>query len=762
MGKISLGKPSGDLAVSRRRKFLDDTSGLTSRSVHDGLYSAALLAALALAGCSGGGQSSSSAASNPTAPAASLAAKPTILQSGGTAMLTWSSSNVSACTGSGGWNGSEPTSGSVATAALTTTTSYSLTCSGGGASVSVSATVSVTNPGAFAVSPRNAALTLSQSQQFTAAVPGGGAATWSVDGIVGGSGTVGTISTSGLYVAPTNPGTHTVLATSVADPSTSGSASIAVTDLSGVYTFHNDLARTGQNLQEYALTPASVSGGSFGKLWSCPVDGDVYAQPLYVASLAIAGGVHNVAFVATEHDSVYAFDADNPGCVTYWHTSALTGSATTIPVTDIGQGCLDISTEYGITGTPVIDPASQTLYFVANTKNNGVWYQSLHRLALATGAEQVGSPVAIQASLVNNSGTTVSFSPLWENQRPALALTGGDVYIGWSAHCDLGDPNQSGNWWGWLMSYSAASLAQTAVFNSAPNGVDGGIWMSGSAPAVDSSGNLFFSTGNGTFDDSNVVLPPLAPNNDFGMSFLNLNATTLAVQDFYTPSQWQVWSNDDYDISASGVTALPDGAGPSGHPNLLVGFDKEAHLWLIDRSNMGGFSPALDNTVQLLTLPDTNNCSAFQQCIYAAPAYYNGSVYIGIIQGPVLALTLTDGLFSFNAQTNTAIAAAASAESYSYPGATPAISASPSGNAILWVLDNSGNGTNSAACCVQGAAPAVLRAYDATNLASTLYSSSTLAGDAAGNAVKFTVPVIANGHVYVGGSHQLTVYGLLP
>jgi hypothetical protein len=639
-----------------------------------------------------------------------------------------------------------------------------LAACGAGSSPSASTTVSITSPSSFAVSPLNAALTLSQSQQFTATVPGGGNATWSVDDIAGGNATVGTISSSGLYTPPGTPGTHTIVATSVADPAQGGTAAVAVTDLSGIYTYHNDLARTGQNLQEYALTPASVSSGDFGQIFSCPVDGDVYAQPLYVANLTIGGGVHNVVFIATQHDSVYAYDADSTGCVTYWQISEINATAgvTTIPISDIGQGCLDILTEYGITGTPVIDPNSQTLYFVANTKENGAYFQRLHAVSLVTGAEQAGSPVAIQATIQTNAGTAVNFSPLWENQRPALVLAGGNVYIGWSAHCDLGDPNQNYNWWGWLMSYNATTLAQTAVFNSTPNNNEGGIWMSGGAPAMDSAGNLYFSTGNGGFDDTgSTPIPPLAPNNDFGMSFLKLNATTLTVQDFYTPSMWQNWSDQDFDISSSGVTVLPDGIGPSGHPNTLVGSDKQGHLWLMDRSDLGGFNAALDNTVQYLTLPDTTSCISVDQCVYSTPAYYSGTVYIGLVQGPLMSLPLTGGLFAFDAQTGIATADTISNETYGYPGATPSISASPSGGALIWVLDNSGNGTNSADCCVvRPVSPAILRAYDATNLGTTLYDSSLLPSDQAGNAIKFQVPVVANGRVYVGGSHQLTVYGL--
>jgi hypothetical protein len=707
--------------------------------------------------CSGAGGTTPAAASATVtvvpAPTVTLSANPTSVVSGGSSTLTWSSTNATSCTASGGWSGTKATSGNVSTGALTATTSYTLTCSGIGGSHAASTSVSVNTSNSFPVTPPIATLTLSQSQQFTATVPGGGAATWSVDGVAGGNATVGTISTSGFYVPPSTAGTHAVLATSVANPALSGSATAAVTDLSGIYTFHNDLARTGQNLQEYALTPTTVSSGNFGKRWTCTVDGNIFAQPLYAANLAIGGGVHNVLFVATEHDSVYAFDADDPGCSTYWQISTLGTGITTIPIAD-ADNCNGIPTEFGITGSPVIDSAAQTLFFVAATKENGSWYQRLHAVALATGAEKSGSPAVIEASVPTNAGGTVTFSALWEDQRPALALYSGGVFIGWASHCD------AGSYWGWLMRYDSTSLSQTAVFNVAPNGSKGGIWMSAGAPAVDSSGRMFLTTGNGVFDDSNSTVPPVAPDNDFSMSFLNLNSSTLAVQDFYTPSMEAAWSSTDWDISSAGVTVLPDGSGPTGHPNLLVGSDKQGHLWLIDRTDMSRFSATSDNTVQYLQLPHTTDsyCGP-ANCIFATPTYYNGTVYFAPASAPLLALSLTNGLFSANAQ-GIATASAVGAEGYGFPGPTPMISASPTGNALVWALDNSLY-QNAGATHSNPAGPAILRAYNATSLGTALYSSSKLAADTGGDAVKFTVPVVANGHVYVGGAGQLTVYGFV-
>jgi hypothetical protein len=726
----------------------------TSGNVSTAALTATTSYTLTCAGASGTTPATTSAtvtvtASPPPAPTVTLTANPVSVASGGTAMLTWSTTNATACTASGGWSGTEPTSGSVSTAPLVATTIYTLNCSGAGGTAVASTTVSITNPGAMAVTPRTAALTLSQTQQFAASVPGGGSATWSIDGIAGGNAQIGTISASGLYRAPATAGTHTVLATSVADPTQSGNAAIAVTDLKGVFTFHNDLARTGQNLQEYALTPAAVSSANFGKRWSCPVDGEIFAQPLYVANLSIGGGTHNVVFIVTQHDSVYAIDADNPSCVTYWQLALVSGTVTTISYIDLG-GCNDM-TEFGITGTPVIDPSTQTLYFVAATKESGSFVQRLHALNIQTGAEQSGSPVVIPAQIPGNGAT---FSALWQNQRPGLVLYGGGVFISWASHCDL-QP-----YWGLMMRYDAATLTQTAVFNVTPNGTEGGIWMSGGAPAVDSFGSMFLSTGNGTFDDTTSALPPVAPENDFSMSFLNMNPATLLVQDFYTPSMEAIWSSPaDLDISSAGVVVLPDGMGPTAHPNLLVGLDKQAHLWLIDRQAMSGFSATMDNTVQFLTLPDSNQCPHLN-CVFSTPAYYQQTIYVAPVSGPLMALPLAAGLFGATAQ-NVAIASSLSAETYPYPAGTPTVSASPSGSGIVWVLDNS-NFANQGNNGTSPAGPAILRAYSASSVSTALYSSSTLAADSGGNAVKFTVPVVANGHVYVGGGQQLTVYGLAP
>jgi hypothetical protein len=572
---------------------------------------------------------------------------------------------------------------------------------------------------------------------------------WSVDGVVGGNSSIGTITSGGLYTAPQSAGTHVVTAVGTGY---SAQSSVAVTDLSAIWTHRTNNARTGLNPQEYALTPATVASGNFGKRWSCAVDGDVYAQPLYVAGLAIAGGTHNVLFVATHNDSIYAFDADSPSCRVLWQVSFLVNGATTSQ-----QSCGDTG-PYGITPTPVIDTTSQTMYALVATTENGTFVQRLHALSLSTGADTM-TPMLIQATVTGNPQTagTDTFSAAIERPRPGMTLSNGSVYLGWGSFCD------NNPWHGWFMRYDAATLTQTAVYNASPNGFGAGIWMSGGAPAVDSSGAIYLNTGNGTFDNTSNALPPVAPNNDMSMSVLKMNPTSLAVQDFFAPEQEAAWSTEDFDVSSVGVTVLPDGVGPSAHPQLLVTGDKEGHLYLIDRDNgMGEFSSVANDVVQFLLIPNImSGCIANYDsaCIYSTPSYYNGTVYVGATLGPLMALPLSAGLLPAD-PSSTVVPASQTNETYNYPGPFSTISsASASSGGVVWVLDNSNCATDD---CPAGLGGAILRAYNASNLGTTLYSSSTVPADQAASAIKYTQPVIANGHVYIGGSGAVTVYGLAP
>ena len=465
-----------------------------------------------------------------------------------------------------------PTSTST-TSVLTLTASNSAPT--GSAAVSVigtSGALAPTTPISLTVAAPSLTVTLSpvraavaattQTQQFTPSVTGNlgnNTVTWSVDSIPGGNTTIGTISSGGLYTPPATGGMHTVTATSVALPTSSASASIAVTDLAGVFTFHNDLSRDGANLQEYALTPTTVIGATFGKLFSCAVDGATFAQPLWVPGVAIGGAVHNVLFVATQHDSLYAFDADANPCVALWHVNLIDsmhgGTAGETPVVwnDVGYCSGDVYPEVGVTGTPVIDPATDTIYVVSASEivgsqsrgcagnSNGAFFHRLHAIDLLTGSEKVNPPVTIAASLPGtgdgSSGGMVSFASQYEHNRPGLVLSGGNVYAAFSAHEDAMPYH------GWLIGYNDSTLQQVSVFNTTPNGLggaDGGIWGGGGAPAVDVGGDIYAATGNGIYDESS-----LPPANDYADSTLRLhplagntttpNGVNLSVAGWFTP-----------------------------------------------------------------------------------------------------------------------------------------------------------------------------------------------------------------------------------
>lgn len=664
-------------------------------------------------------------------------------------------------------------------------------CGGGSASgpsvLTTPPTVSVT------VSPSVASVVATtQTQQFTATVSGSTdlSVNWSVDGAAGGTVATGTVSTSGLYTPPAGGGTHTLTATSVANSAASGSATVAVTDLPGVFTHHNNLSRDGTNTQEYALTPSNINTATFGKLFSCATatsaeaqagQGAVFTQPLWVPGLSIGGGFHNVIFVATQHDTIFAFDADANPCVTYWQVNLLDalhgGTAGEIPVfwNNVGYGYGDIYPEVGVAGTPVIDSTSNIMYLVSTSQNGGqgTFYQRLHALDLASGNEKYSAPVNIAASVpgVGDGGTTVDFIAQMENQRLGLAISSGTVYIGWSAHEDASP------WHGWLLGYSVANVQQqVAVFNTSPNGGAGGIWAGGGAPAIDGEGNLYFSTGNGVFDANMTGMP----NNDFGDTVLKLmpssgstsNGQNLNLVDWFTPDNQSCLANTDTDLGAGEPILLPDQtSGPVLH--LLLQMGKEGVIYLIDRDNMGGLQ--------------TNNCSGTNSQIvqtflgspsgfYGTPAFWNNSLYFA---GSLDSAGTGDYLkmFSFNPASGTfdTTPASQSAHYYNFPGASPSVSSQGSANGLVWAIDasaygfanpNATGGTNCFQVPVpsQCVGPAVLHVYDASNLTIEYWNSSMAANnrDQAGTAIKFVPPSIANGKVYVSARGEVDVYGLLP
>ncbi|HET9390165.1 MAG TPA: hypothetical protein VFO44_11015 [Steroidobacteraceae bacterium] len=607
----------------------------------------------------------------------------------------------------------------------------------------------------MAIAPTNAAITLTRSQQFTATVPGGGPATWTVDGVAGGNATVGQVSSTGLYTAGTAAGVHLVVATSVANTTQTAQATVAVTSLAGVYSYHNDLARDGANIQEYALTASNVNSQSFGKRASCPVDGAVYAQPLWVANVTVQGVKHNVVYVATQHDGLFAFDADASPCSKLWSVSLIDtahgGTSGEVPVdsTLIGDGFGDTQPEVGVTGTPAIDPATSILYVVSKSMNSGgtTFFQRLHAIDLTTGNEKTGAPIAISGTFAGtgSGSSTVSFDPHLEHQRPGLAFVNGTVYIAWASHEDKGP------WYGWMMGYkyNGTSFTQASIINVAPNTQEAGIWMSGGAPAADSSNHLYVLTGNGGFDANSSS----APNNDYGDSLLQLT-TDLHVQQYFTPADQLADSQNDKDFGAGGAALLADLPAGNTVTHALICGGKDHDLYVINRDMLGGFDGP---TVQVIDMGSA---------IFQTAAFWNNNFYIS---------TVGAALRAYHLNTTTVLFAPGSSSShhYGFPGATPSVSASSaSQNGIVWSIDSNKYCTlNSPGC-----GPAVLYAHDASNLASELWNSSLASGDAAGNAVKFTVPTIANGAVFIGtrgnntggadGSSstpgELDIYGLKP
>ncbi|MGA8087139.1 MAG: putative Ig domain-containing protein [Terracidiphilus sp.] len=617
------------------------------------------------------------------------------------------------------------------------------------------------------VSPKRAAVVTGQALSITPTTNDFLGVNWTVSGL-GCSGTAcGTFSTNNsktgvpvTFTAATSPGVYTVSASSSYNSSLSTSLSVAVTDFAGVTTYHNNLSRNGANTQEYALSTASVATSSFGKLYACPVDGAIYAQPLWMPNLTISSTKRNVVFVATQHDSLYAFDADNNSnpCTPLWHANLVDSGhgglagETSIPsgITGAPISTGDIMPEVGVTGTPVIDPATKTIYVVSKSwvSSNSKFYQRLHAIDLLTGNEKFSGPVTIAATFPGkgDGGTMTTFLPGQQNQRPGLALVNGVVYIAWSSHGDALP------YYGWVIGYNASNLSQVSVFNDAPNVMNGGIWMAGGAPAADSSNNLYLLTGNAIFDAANTS----APNNDYGDAFLKLNSN-LAVVQYFSPSDQATDNSGDEDFGAGGAAVLADVPTNGSNPtHFVIGGGKDGALYLLNRDKLGGSGDS--NAWQRIS---TGNG------IYATGAFWNSHFYIG-----GFGAALSDYVLN-SATAKLSLAKTAATPVFGFPGATPSVSSMPDySNGIVWALDQTNYCTEQATAC----GPVVLHAYDATNIATELWNSSQGAGNAGGNAVKFTVPTIANGKVFVGtrGNNagdvdtststpgELDIYGLLP
>ncbi len=606
-----------------------------------------------------------------------------------------------------------------------------------------------------AVSPKRAAVPMSATQtvQFTATITNDTqnlGVTWQVDGNNNGNSTTGTVSASGLFTPGTQPGQHTVTAISNSNASVTASSTVAVTDLTGVYTHHNDLQRTGQNLKEYALTPATVNSSTFGPLFSCPVDGFVYAEPLWVANLTFGATTRNVVFVGTQHDSIYAFDADSPTCIQLWHVSFINGTTvTTLTPSDL-QGNTDVVPEIGITSTPVIDPATNTIYVMPKTRETAgtvsgqncttsapCFVHRLHALDLITGAEKFGGPMII---------TAPNFAPFWHLQRPALTLANNTIYIAFGSHGDHIP------YFGWVMGYDPGTLAQKFATpltdaTGASGTVRGGVWGGGAGPAVDGSGNIYVSTGNGQYDGTK----------NWGDSAIKLSPTG-AILDWFTPFNQSVFNANDIDLGSAGITILPDAVASTTHPHLAISTGKVAILYLLDISQnvppatkMGKFNSSTNNDVQEVVPVPPPNTTLLDGGDYGNIAFWatganTGNIYTTGQNFPLSQFSITNGVISTPQ-------AAKSANSFPTRGGIPVVSANGSTNGLVWILDLGAWASSG---------PAILDAYDATNVGTLLFSSPGGGTGVLGPAVKWSVPTVANGKVYIGAQYVFNVYGLLP
>jgi hypothetical protein len=487
--------------------------------------------------------------------------------------------------------------------------------------------------------------------------------------------------------------------------------------LTGFFNYGGSNMRLSQVVNETKLTTTNVNVNTFGKLFPLALDGWAFGQPLYAAKVSMKSGVHNVVYVATMHDSVYAFDADlQQAASPLWHRTFLNPNAgvNPVPMADVGEGTL--YPEIGILSTPVIDPGSQTIYVVAATKEPGPTYVwRLHSLSMADGSERSGSPVVISAT---------GFSARLHLNRSALMLLNGAVYVAFGSYQDIGAYH------GWLFAYNAQTLQRIAVRNTTPTGSAGALWNSGSGPAADTAGNIFIATANGSFN-------AFSGGTNIGDSLVKLNlvnGNTLNIADYFTPFDQGKLDSDDNDFGSGGVLLLPDQ--PTTPTHVTVSGGKGGQIYVVNRDNMGHMHTS-DNSQAVQVLP-TGTTSL--PPVFSSPAYWNGKVYLGPSGAPLRAYTVSSSKLT---------AASATAHWMGYPGVTPIVSANGTANGIVWVLERMGTSNN-----------VELHAYNANNLASELYNSQQNATrDAIGMGTRFSVPLVYNGRVYVPRTNALTVFG---
>ena len=610
-------------------------------------------------------------------------------------------------------------------------TTAGLTAGGGAQAVTVTAsgvsgfsgmvTVSLAGaPAGVTASPATLTLAVGTPQQVSFSAAAGAAAA---------NATVVLTGTSGAKTHTASVAiTVTAAVTPPAPPSPPATSGVDIT------TYHVDVARTGLNPSETTLTPTTVTSATFGLLRTLPVDGKVDGEPLYLSNLTIGGVSHNVTYAVTEHDSVYAFDADT--ATQLWKTSILGAGETTSD----DHGCSQITPEIGITSTPVIDRkagTNGTIFVVGMSEDSsGHYHQRLHALDVTTGAELSGSPTEIAASYpgtgANSSSGKVVFDPAQYAERAGLLLLNGTIYMGWTSHCD------SGPYTGWLMAYSESTLAQTSVLNLTPNGSEGSIWMAGAGLAADASGNIYFLDANGTFDTT-LNASGFPTSSDFGNAFVKVSTATtaLSVADYFETSNTVSESAGDEDLGSGGALVLPDLLDTAGTvPHLAVGAGKDSRIYVVNRDSMGKFSSTGDTAIY------QEISGGLSGTVYSMPAYFNSTVYYGAVTDTLKAFPITNAMLATAATVH-------SANTFQYPGTTPSVSANGTTNGIVWAVEN--------------ASPAVLHAYDATTLAE-LYNSNQAASarDQFGSGNKFITPTIVNGKVFVGTPSGVAEFGILP
>jgi hypothetical protein len=614
------------------------------------------------------------------------------------------------------------------------------------------------------VQPANQTVTAGLTATFTVTASGSAPLSYQWQSEASGAGSFSNVgaasATPGLSVANTTVGMsgtqyRVVVSNGVNPAATSNAATLTVNPVNAssvrVLTFHNDVERTGQNLSETILTTTNVNSTSFGLVGTITVDGLVDAEPLYVGGLTISGATHNVVFIATENDSVYAFDADT--FTMLWRNQLLSGTSPAEVASD-NHGCDQVVPIIGVTATPVIDlnaGPNGTIFVVAMSKTSGgTYHQRIHALDLLSGADRMAA-TDIQATFsgtgTGSSGGIQTFNPGSYEERAALLLLNGTIYTTWTSHCDATPYNS------WVIGFNETNLARNTILDMTANGAsaaghggqEGGIWMAGAGPAADSSGNIYLLIGNGTFDTTlnGSNFPNMC---DFGNSFMKLstgatgcNGTSLGVADYFTMHNACCGSTSesfqDTDLGSGGVVVLPDLQNGATTFHLAVGAGKDGNLYVVNRDNMGKFNSSSDSAIY------QELGGALSGGVWSTPAYFNNTVYYGPVDNSLLAFPITNAQLGSTPKTST--------NTFGYPGTMPSISANGSGNGIVWALDTGTTGT--------------LFAYNAATMAQLFSGTFTATASA-----KFATPMIANGKVYAGtgptsGSNggSVAVFGLL-